>query len=82
MSHGFMVRPVWTANELTLVQLRCNVCSQLWSEQGVRFFSTPTFPTVPIACPECGQRGNVLPPATAGVRTPRRFRAPRPHAQA
>jgi hypothetical protein len=62
MPYGFQVRPVWAANVLTLMQVRCNVCSRVWSEQGGRFFPTPTFPKVPVACPECGQRGSIPPP--------------------
>jgi len=69
MPYGFQVRPVWASNTLALVQLRCNVCAQLWSEMPERFRS-PSYPKVAVSCPECGARGTVLPPVRTGVPDP------------
>jgi len=58
MRFGFIVTPVWNANVLALVQLRCNVCGRTWSEQPGRFqVAEPE--TVPVLCPECRQGGKV-----------------------
>ena len=58
MRFGFIVTPIWEANSLALVQLRCNVCRRTWSEMPGRFQIAAHEP-VPVLCPECRQGGKV-----------------------